>query len=143
MGSLQRCLGVAAGFCRPAAGQVLRRPGLRRSLAALAGGAQPCERHQPPAAASAAALNPWHPAAGGGGGGLPPFGGSCVLLQPRQQLHSSRWPARAFTADDIEAEAGVMVEGEPAGVRCARPLGCGWLASCMVASCILLPAARP
>ena len=100
---------LQTGLCRAAA----RPAALQRALRALTGARELCAL---PHACPQAAPGRWQPAAAGGGGG---GGGARAagLLQPRQQLHSSRaWRARAFTEADINADVGVMIEGEPSGL---------------------------
>lgn len=103
---------LPARLCRAAA--AAQPAALQRALRALVGARDLYTR--PRASWHAAPPGRWQPAGGGGGsGGGARFAG---LLQQRQQLHSSQaWRARAFTEADIEADVGVMIEGEPAGMR--------------------------
>lgn len=89
----------------------LGRPALRRqhrTLAAWTGCNHACASRQQPitTAAAASALTRWRPAATAVSSSMP----------HRQQLHTSGWRAQALTVDDIEADVGVLVEGEPAGL---------------------------
>lgn len=85
----------------------------RRPLAALAGGWHANGTRRKAADPAVSALSGWQATAW-------PSPSALAGAQPsKQQLHSSRLRARALTEDDIEADVGVMVEGEPAGVRYA------------------------
>ena len=112
-GVMQLYMRASARLCRAAACQ----PTLRRPLAALAGAREHCTRTAVLPQAPVAALGRWQAPSGGGGGCRP--GSALLPLQPRQLLHSTRCQAMAFTEADIAADVGVMVEGEPAGIRCA------------------------
>lgn len=104
---------LPARLCRAAA--ATQPATLQRALRALLGARDLCTR--PRACPQAAPHSRWQPAGSGGGGS----GGARLVgvLQQRQQLHSSHaWRARAFSEADIKADVGVMIEGEPAGMRC-------------------------
>lgn len=103
---------LPARLCRAAA--ATPPAALQRALRALVGARDLCTR--PRASGHAAPPGRWQPAGSGGGSGSGRLAG---LLQHRQQLHSTQaWRARAFTEADIQADVGVMIEGEPAGMRC-------------------------
>lgn len=133
--------------CCRASSRLCRAVGLPRPIAAaLAGGAkEQCTRSATPPAASqlnAAPPGRWQPAAGGSGAARRPAA-SPFRHPGRHLVHGSAcWQARAFTQDDIAADVGVMVEGEPSGFRCDGAfLACYPVLLAAVAACRSVPAA--
>lgn len=107
-------LRAGARLCRALGAEPALQRTLRRPAAALAPSTAPRGNCTLPVAA-------WQPSLqqqqqqGAGGGRRPGF---ASLLRPHRGLRTGPcWQARAFTRDDIQADVGVMVEGEPAGVR--------------------------
>ncbi|KAL4419005.1 hypothetical protein ABPG77_000870 [Micractinium sp. CCAP 211/92] len=100
---------ASARLCR-AVGPHSRQAAARRSLVALAGGRHTQGPHRNASTPAARALSRWQATA------WPSCGALAAAPPLRQQLHTSRWRARALTEDDIQADVGVMVEGEPAGI---------------------------
>lgn len=104
---------AAARLCRPAAGISARRQAQLPPLHALAGNLHDAPRRSQASAFSAVAPHSqWQRAVAARDQRFCGGSGSSNI----RTIHGSSLQARAFTAEDIQADVGVMVEGQASGL---------------------------